>query len=93
MSRRRRRPGKSAQAGHGRDKPRIRRAVATDILILSDGTVLAHNLTPGMAKVLHELNPKDKAIKARAGRRGKKLTDAGMAGPMGPPKTQTPGSI
>lgn len=85
MSRRKPRPGKSAKAGHRRDKRRTRCAVATDILILADGTVLAHNLTPGMAKVLHKLNPKDKAIKARAGRKRKEPTDAGPPGPTMPP--------
>jgi hypothetical protein len=69
MSRKPRRPGKRPQAGKERRKGRTRRQVATDILILSDGTVLAHNLTPGMANVLHKLNPKDETIQARAGRK------------------------
>lgn len=85
MSRRKPRPGKSTQAGHGRDKRRTRCPVATDILILSDGTVLAHNLTPGMAKVLHKLNPNDQAIKARAGRKRKEATGSGPTGPKVPP--------
>lgn len=42
-----------------------RRPLTTDILILSDGTVLAHNLTPGMATVLHQLNPQDETFGAR----------------------------
>jgi hypothetical protein len=85
MSRMARRPGKPRKAGQRHGKGRTRREVATDILILSDGTVLAHNLTPGMAKVLHKLNPKDKAIKARAGRKRKEPTDAGPPGPTAPP--------
>jgi len=36
-----------------------------DLLILSDGTVLAHNLTPAMAAVLNEINPEDAAIRLR----------------------------
>ena len=42
-----------------------RRPLTTDILILSDGTVLAHNLTPGMATVLHQLNPQEETFGAR----------------------------
>ena len=37
----------------------------TDLLVLSDGTVLAHNLTPVMATLLHKLNPKDEAMRLR----------------------------
>ena len=62
---------KRKQAKKGLGKPRASSPAATDILILSDGTVLAHNLTPGMAKVLHQLNPKDETIRARAGRQTK----------------------
>jgi hypothetical protein len=68
MSRKARRPGKRREAGRRQGKGRTRRQVATDILILSDGTVLAHNLTPGMANVLHKVNPKDETIRARASR-------------------------
>jgi hypothetical protein len=71
MSRRRRPRRKGRKAAQKQRSQRTRRAVATDILILSDGTVLAHNLTPGMADVLHKLNPKDATIKARAGRNRK----------------------
>ncbi len=39
---------------------------ATDLLILSDGTVLAHNLTPAMAAVLHKLNPQDETMRLRS---------------------------
>jgi hypothetical protein len=71
MKRPPRRPKKRGQAGRARrTAPRRRtgrRPADTDILILSDGTVMAHNLTPGMATVLHKLNPGDETIRARAG--------------------------
>ena len=38
---------------------------SSEILILPDGLVLVHNLTPVMAGVLHELNPDDDTIKSR----------------------------
>ena len=37
-----------------------------DILILTDGRILAHNLTPAMAAVLLELNPNDERMRQRA---------------------------
>jgi hypothetical protein len=37
-----------------------------ELLILADGTILAHNLTAAMAAVLAELAPADKRIQARA---------------------------
>jgi len=37
----------------------------TEILILSDGTLLIHNLTPAMAAALNQLNPQDPTIKPR----------------------------
>ena len=46
-------------------QPEGRVSLATDLLILSDGTVLAHNLTPGMAAVLHQINPEDETMKVR----------------------------
>jgi hypothetical protein len=51
-----------------RHRPSRARPADSDILILSDGTVMAHNLTPAMATVLHKLNPRDETIRARAGR-------------------------
>jgi hypothetical protein len=71
MSRRPRPQRKGRKAGQKQRSKRTRRAVATDILILSNGTVLAHNLTLGMADVLHKLNPKDETIRARAGHKRK----------------------
>jgi hypothetical protein len=37
-----------------------------EFLILPDGKILAHNITPVLAKVLSELNPADAAMKRRA---------------------------
>ena len=71
MSRRRPRPKPGTGASQKRRKQGRGRRASTDILILSDGTVLAHNLTPGMAKVLHKLNPNDATIRARAERKPK----------------------
>ena len=45
---------------------RGRASAATDLLILCDGTVLAHNLTPVMAGVLHQLNPEDETMRRRS---------------------------
>jgi len=50
-------------------------ATHTDLLILPDGQVLVHNLTPAMAALLHELNPLDRSMIDRAmvaRRRGRK---------------------
>jgi hypothetical protein len=47
----------------------MRALLATaEFLILSDGTVLAHNLTPAMADVLRVLNPDDPVMSHRARR-------------------------
>jgi hypothetical protein len=43
-----------------------RRWVTSDFLILSDGTVLAHNLTPAMAAILKRVNPRDAGMRKRA---------------------------
>ena len=40
--------------------------LTTDLLILPDGRVLAHNLTPLFADLLKELNPRDEQIAPRA---------------------------
>jgi|KBSMisStaDraftv2_1062788.scaffolds.fasta_scaffold263610_3 hypothetical protein len=37
----------------------------TRLLILPDGRVLAHNLTPWMAQILHELAPGDSILEQR----------------------------
>jgi hypothetical protein len=36
-----------------------------ELLIMPDGKIYAHNLTPEIAAVLSELNPEDEAIKQR----------------------------
>jgi hypothetical protein len=51
-------------------RPASNRSVAAtpstvDILILSDGTILVHNLTPAVATILNALNPNDPTIKPR----------------------------
>jgi hypothetical protein len=38
----------------------------TEMLILPDGTIFVHNLTPLMARLLAELNPTDTAMLQRA---------------------------
>lgn len=38
----------------------------SEVLIMPDGKIFAHNLTPAMAAVLSELNPSDEGIKQRA---------------------------
>ena len=54
-------PGKLAEGADGS-------VIISEFLILSDGTVLAHNLTPAMADVLRTLNPKDHIMSRRAQR-------------------------
>ncbi len=41
-------------------------AATTDLLLLPDGRILVHNLTPTMAEVLKQLNPLDEQIQPRA---------------------------
>jgi len=38
----------------------------TELLILADGRILVHNLTPAMAALLHELDPRGRSMKDRA---------------------------
>jgi hypothetical protein len=47
-------------------KPAAREMPVSEFLILADGRILAHNLTPVMADVLAELNPADTAMSRRA---------------------------
>ena len=49
-----------------KSKPRKAESDYSEILIMPDGKILAHSITPVMARVLAELNPKDKAMRRRA---------------------------
>jgi len=40
----------------------------TEMLILPDGTIFAHNITPVIAGILAQLNPSDLAMRRRAAR-------------------------
>jgi hypothetical protein len=44
-------------------------APISEILILPDGRIFVHNLSPVMAGVLAELDPADEAMNRRAGRK------------------------
>jgi hypothetical protein len=46
-------------------------AQMTELLILADGTIYVHNLTPEMALVLSALNPLDPRMKSRSPRRAR----------------------
>jgi len=59
------RPLPRGQPGRRLANGGFRAPLATDLLILCDGTVLAHNLTPGMAEVLHQINPEDQTMRRR----------------------------
>jgi hypothetical protein len=41
----------------------------SEILILADGKILAHNISSGLAGVLAEMNPADEAMNQRAVRK------------------------
>ncbi|HYV28186.1 MAG TPA: hypothetical protein VFA77_11670 [Candidatus Eisenbacteria bacterium] len=44
---------------------RIERSLTSELLILPDGRILVHNLTPPMATLLLTLNPDDEVIGSR----------------------------
>lgn len=47
-------------------KPHSKKSeLLSELLIMPDGKIYAHNLTPEMARVLSELNPADESIKQR----------------------------
>jgi len=56
------------------DRDHSSQSLMSEFLILPDGQVLAHNLSPVMAEVLKNLNPMDETIKRRAG--GKPLSES-----------------
>ena len=45
--------------------------LVSELLILPDGRVLVHNLTPAFANLLHELNPDDRQIHPRSSRKSR----------------------
>ena len=47
----------------------------SELLILPDGQILVHNLTPVFAGLLHELNPDDEHISSRSSRRNEVKAD------------------
>ena len=51
-----------------------------ELLILADGRILTHNLTPAMAAVLRELNPEDEPMRLRADAANHEPTDELPAG-------------
>jgi hypothetical protein len=54
--------------GHRPLPARSEKAIS-EILILADGRILAHNLSPTMAGILADLNPADEAMNLRARRK------------------------
>ncbi len=60
-------------------KARTAEDLFCDLLVLSDGTILAHNLTPAMAKALQALNPIDETMKQRASRSSKETSPTAVA--------------
>ena len=50
------------------DSAAVESDLLSELLILPDGRVLVHNLTPAFADLLHELNPDDGQIRPRARR-------------------------
>lgn len=47
-------------------RARLVAELCSELLILPDGRILVHNLTPAFAGLLSELNPGDEEIGARA---------------------------
>ena len=47
--------------------PKSTAAATTELLLLPNGQVLVHNLTPTLAALLAELNPADPWMRERAG--------------------------
>ena len=47
----------------------------SELLILPDGQILVHNLTPAFAGLLRELNPDDEQISSRSSRRNEVKAD------------------
>ena len=49
-----------------KSKHRKTESTFSEVLLLPNGKILAHNITPEMARVLSELNPADEAMNRRA---------------------------
>ena len=52
--------------------------LSSELLILPDGRILVHNLTPTMASVLRELNPDDDTIQPRVASEPRRRDAAGQ---------------
>jgi len=75
---------------HQTEKKRMQPSIETSVsemLILHDGRILAHNITPTMARVLAKLDPADEAMRRRANRQnsvqGERIVD-GLSGCVPP---------
>jgi len=58
----------------------VQKASSEEILILTDGRILTHNLTRDMAAVLQPLNPHDEPMRQRAAAATKQLRPRRRAG-------------
>lgn len=59
-----------------------------ELLILPDGRILAHNITPALARLLTELDPADEAMRARAA--SSIATKEPAPSPLPPPALSSP---
>jgi hypothetical protein len=62
------RPAKTSYRSPGQDQ-------VSELLIMPDGRILVHNLTPAFAGLLHELNPAAEQISSRLSRRNQVKAD------------------
>jgi hypothetical protein len=76
---------KSAQQPHATAPSSGDAETVTRLLLLPDGRVLAHNLTPWMAQILQQLAPGDLILEQRQGR-----SPHTTAPNATPPETDTP---
>ncbi len=54
------------QRKHGRASRPAQGSLTTELLVLPDGRILVHDLTPAFAILLNELKPSDEAVKLRS---------------------------
>ena len=52
----------------------------TEMLVLDDGRVLVHNLTPELASALSTLNPEDRVMKTRESAKRRVLASCSLGG-------------